>query len=74
MACPAFRPAFRFFSTIRCGRSHSRETLRTYAEHLHYWFDSLEQSGFVWREANEEMVAAYRNLIAAPRPQDLHQG
>ena len=24
------------------GRSHSPETLRTYAEHLHDWFDALE--------------------------------
>ena len=26
------------------GRSHAAETVRTYAEHLHDWFDALEQS------------------------------
>src|SRR5260370_22929136 len=45
------------------GRSHSPETPRTYAEHLHDWFDSLEQSALDWREANEETVAAYRNRM-----------
>jgi hypothetical protein len=24
------------------GRSHAAETVRTYGEHLHDWFDSLE--------------------------------
>ncbi|VFU17571.1 putative phage integrase (plasmid) [Methylocella tundrae] len=45
------------------GRSHSRETLRTYAEHLHDWFDSLEQSGLNWRDVCEETIAAYRNRM-----------
>ena len=45
------------------GRSHSPETLRTYAEHLHDWFDSLEQSALDWREVGEETVAAYRNRM-----------
>lgn len=54
-------PAFAFLlehATIP-GRSHSKETLRTYAEHLHDWFDSLEQSALDWREADEETIAAY---------------
>lgn len=45
------------------GRSHSPETLRTYAEHLHDWFDSLEQSDLDWRVAGEETIAAYRNRM-----------
>ena len=45
------------------GRSHSPETLRTYAEHLYDWFDSLEQSALDWREVGEETVAAYRNRM-----------
>ncbi|MHC0614203.1 tyrosine-type recombinase/integrase [Komagataeibacter oboediens] len=58
-------PAFAFLLEIAIfpGRSHSRDTLRTYAEHLHDWFDSLEQSNLDWREAGEETVAAYRNRM-----------
>src|SRR6266481_2201533 len=51
------------------GRSHSPETLRTYAEHLHDWFDSLEQSAVDWRETSEETIAAYRNrMLEQPSP------
>ena len=45
------------------GRSHSPDTLRTYAEHLHDWFDSLEQSDLDWCAASEETIAAYRNRM-----------
>lgn len=51
------------------GRSHSADTVRTYAEHLYDWFDSLEQSGLDWRLADEEMIAAYRNrMLEQPSP------
>jgi integrase len=51
------------------GRSHSAETLRTYAEHLHDWFDALEQSGLDWRTVDEGTIAAYRNrMLSAPSP------
>jgi site-specific recombinase XerD len=51
------------------GRSHAAETVRTYAEHLHDWFDALEQSGLDWRTADETTVAAYRNrMLEAPSP------
>jgi integrase/recombinase XerD len=58
-------PAFAFLLELVTvpGRSHSPETLRTYAEHLHDWFDSLEQSALDWREAGEETIAAYRNRM-----------
>jgi site-specific recombinase XerD len=58
-------PAFAFLLEVATvpGRSHSPETLRTYAEHLHDWFDSLEQSSLDWREAGEETIAAYRNRM-----------
>src|SRR3546814_4641991 len=45
------------------GRAHATETVRTYGEHLHDWFDSLEQSGIEWREADERVIAAYRNRM-----------
>jgi integrase/recombinase XerD len=58
-------PAFAFLLELATvpGRSHSPETLRTYAEHLHDWFDSLDQSAVDWRDAGEETVAAYRNRM-----------
>jgi site-specific recombinase XerD len=45
------------------GRARATETVRTYGEHLHDWFDSLEQSGIEWREADERVIAAYRNRM-----------
>src|SRR3546814_14857953 len=45
------------------GRAHATETVRTYGEHLHDWFDSLEQSGIEWREADERVIAAYRHRM-----------
>ncbi|GLT00309.1 integrase [Sphingobium jiangsuense] len=58
-------PAFDYLHEIATlyGRTHSRETLRTYAEHLYDWFDSLEQSGISWREVRTETIAAYRNRM-----------
>lgn len=58
-------PAFAYLIDIAVipGRSHATETVRTYAEHLHDWFDSLEQSGLDWREADERTIAAYRNRM-----------
>ena len=58
-------PAFAFLLELATvpGRSHSPETLRTYAEHLHDWFDSLEQSDLDWRTVDEGTIAAYRNRM-----------
>jgi site-specific recombinase XerD len=62
-------PAFAYLiehATI-LGRSRAVETVRTYAEHLHDWFDALEQSSLDWRTADEHTVAAYRNrMLEAP--------
>jgi hypothetical protein len=48
-------PAFAYLMELATlpGRSHAAETLRTYGEHLHDWFDSLEQSGIDWRSVSE---------------------
>jgi len=58
-------PAFAYLMNLAIipGRSHATETVRTYAEHLHDWFDTLEQSGLDWRDANERTIAAYRNRM-----------
>jgi len=64
-------PAFRYLLDLAVipGRSHAADTLRTYAEHLHDWFDALEQSGLDWRFADEGTIAAYRNrMLSAPSP------
>lgn len=45
------------------GRSHSSETIRTYAEHLYEWFDTLEQSGIEWKDVSETRIAAWRNRM-----------
>ncbi|EJU13847.1 phage integrase [Sphingomonas sp. LH128] len=45
------------------GHAQASETVRTYGEHLHDWFDALEQSGVNWREADERVIAAYRNRM-----------
>ena len=51
------------------GRSHAAETIRTYGEHLHDWFDSLEQSGLDWRAVSEAEIAACRNrMLSQPSP------
>lgn len=64
-------PAFSYLlelSTIP-GRSHATDTLRTYSEHLHDWFDTLEQSGLEWSLADEGTIAAYRNrMLSKPSP------
>jgi site-specific recombinase XerD len=49
--------------TIR-GRSRSWDTIRTYAEHLVDFFDTLEQNGVDWRHATLDIVAAYRDRMA----------
>ena len=64
-------PAFGYLIELATipGRSHAMETLRTYSEHLHDWFDSLEQSELDWRLADEGTIAGYRNrMLATPSP------
>ncbi|WP_373745118.1 tyrosine-type recombinase/integrase, partial [Achromobacter insuavis] len=58
-------PAFAYLLELATisGRAHSAQTLRTYAEHLHDWFDSLEQSGLEWSSIDESTIAAYRNRM-----------
>ena len=43
------------------GDSRSPQTVRTYAEHLLDWFDSLEQSDIAWDDVETETLAVYRN-------------
>jgi integrase/recombinase XerD len=64
-------PAFAWLIELATipGRSHAAETIRTYGEHLHDWFDSLEQSGLDWRGVSETEIAAWRNrMLSQPSP------
>ena len=55
-------------ATLR-GRSHASETVRTYGEHLHDWFDTLDQSDLGWQTIDEGVIAAYRNrMLETPSP------
>ena len=61
--------AFLFELATIPGRSHASDTIRTYGEHLHDWFDSLEQSDIGWRGVGEPEIAAWRNrMLASPSP------
>jgi site-specific recombinase XerD len=67
-------PAFAYLLELATipGRSHAIETVRTYGEHLHDWFDSLEQSGLDWRTVSEVDIAAYRNrMLSQPSPHTM---
>jgi site-specific recombinase XerD len=64
-------PAFCYLLEVATipGRSHAAQTVRTYAEHLLDWFDSLEQSELDWQTIGEATIAAYRNrMLENPSP------
>jgi len=44
-------------------RAHSADTVRTYAEILYDWFDTLEQNAIDWRAAAPADLVAYRNRM-----------
>ena len=51
------------------GRTHQPKTVQTYAEHLHDWFDCLEQSEIAWDNITETTIANYRNRMTnGPSP------
>lgn len=51
------------------GRRCAPDTVRTYAEHIYDWFDTLEQSELDWRSVDEGVIGAYRDrMIESPSP------
>ena len=44
-------------------RAHTADTLRTYAEILYDWFETLEQNAIVWSDADAVDLVAYRNRM-----------
>ena len=56
-------PGVAFLHEHAIQRAHTADTLRTYAEILFDWFDTLEQSGILWSDADTVDLVAYRNRM-----------
>ena len=56
-------PAVVFLHEHAIQRAHTTDTVRTYMEILYDWFDTLEQSGVLWSEADAVDLIAYRNRM-----------
>jgi site-specific recombinase XerD len=60
-------PAVAFLHEHFVQRAHTTETLRTYAEILVDWFDTLERSDVPWATADAVDLVAYRNhMLSEP--------
>jgi site-specific recombinase XerD len=63
-------PAVAFLHEHAVERAHTSDTVRTYAEILYDWFDTLEQNGIGWQEADTVDLVRYRNrMMTQPSPQ-----
>jgi integrase/recombinase XerD len=56
-------PAVAFLHEHAVQRAHTADTLRTYAEILYDWFETLEQNRIVWSDADAADLVAYRNRM-----------
>lgn len=56
-------PAVAFLHEHFIQRAHTTETLRTYAEILVDWFDTLERNDLPWETADAVDLVAYRNRM-----------
>ncbi|MBI5277792.1 MAG: tyrosine-type recombinase/integrase [Burkholderiales bacterium] len=56
-------PAVAFLHEHFVQRAHTAETLRTYAEILYDWFETLEQNAVRWDDADAVDLMAYRNRM-----------
>jgi integrase len=62
-------PAVSFLHEHSIQRAHTNDTVRTYAEILLDWFDTLEQNDMSWKDAHAVDLVAYRNrMLSAPSP------
>ena len=63
-------PAVAFLHEHAVERAHTSDTVRTYAEVLYDWFDTLEQNGITWQAADSVDLVRYRNrMMTQPSPQ-----
>lgn len=58
-------PAVAFLHEHSVQRAHTDDTLRTYAEILYDWFETLEQNDIPWETADAVDLVAYRNRMMA---------
>ena len=58
-------PAVAFLHEHFVQRAHTADTLRTYAEILDDWFETLEQNGIRWDDADAVDLVAYRNRMVS---------
>jgi len=56
-------PAVAFLHEHFVQRGHTADTLRTYAEILYDWFETLEQNAIAWVDADAVDLVAYRNRM-----------
>lgn len=56
-------PVVAFLHEHAIQRAHTADTVRTYAEILFDWFDTLEQSSIDWDDADGADLVAYRNRM-----------
>ena len=61
--CQLIEPAVAYLHEHFIQRAHTADTLRTYAEILYDWFETLEQNAIAWREADAVDLVAYRNRM-----------
>ena len=62
-------PAVAFLHEHFVQRAHTADTLRTYAEILYDWFETLEQNAIHWDDADAVDLVAYRNrMMSQPSP------
>lgn len=56
-------PAVQYLHEHGIQRAHTGDTVRTYAEILYDWFETLEQNAIEWDEADAVNLVAYRNRM-----------
>ena len=61
--CRLIEPAVDYLHEHFIQRAHTADTLRTYAEILYDWFETLEQNAIAWRDADAVDLVAYRNRM-----------
>jgi site-specific recombinase XerD len=56
-------PAIAYLHEHGVQRAHTADTVRTYAEILYDWFETLEQNHIGWADADAADLVAYRNRM-----------
>ena len=56
-------PTVAFLHEHAVERAHTSDTVRTYVEVLYDWFDTLEQNGIAWENADTVDLVRYRNRM-----------